>query len=66
MRNLTTQQAAEKAFQAEVILYLIQEKTVTRMEDCEIESLLLLVKELIGGVGGFLCEEASREEEKNV
>ncbi|ACI12194.1 MULTISPECIES: hypothetical protein [Klebsiella] len=43
----------------------MQQKTAVRMEDSEIDALIVMVKDLIGDVGGFLGEEASREEEEN-
>lgn len=64
MRDMTVQQAAEKAYQAEIILALICEKSVVHMEDSEVDA--LMVKELIGDVGGFLGEEESRAEVGNV
>ncbi|HDE1547014.1 TPA: hypothetical protein PCC46_002472 [Klebsiella quasipneumoniae] len=66
MSDLTVRQFADKAYQAEIILALMQEKTAVRMEDSEIYALIVMVKELIGDVGGFLGEEASREEVENV
>ena len=66
MSELTVRQAADKAYQAEIILALMQEKTAVRMEDSEIDALIVMVKKLIGDVGGFLGEEASREEVENV
>ena len=42
----------------------MQEKTAVRMEDSEIDALIVMVKKLIGDVGGFLREEASRAEEE--
>ena len=57
MSELTVQQAADKAYQAEIILALMQGKSAVCMEDSE--------KELISDVGGFLGEEASREEVEN-
>lgn len=65
MSDLTVHQAAEKAYQAEIILPLICEKSAVHMEDSEIDALIVMVKELIGDVGGFLGEEASREEVEN-
>ena len=65
MSELTVRQAADKAYQAEIILALMQEKTAVRMEDSEIDALIVMVKKLIGDVGGFLGEEASREEVEN-
>ncbi|HBW1665463.1 hypothetical protein RZP29_29375 [Klebsiella quasipneumoniae subsp. similipneumoniae] len=65
MSELTVRQFADKAYQAEIILALMQEKTAVRMEDSEIDALIAMVKDLIGDVGGFLGEEASREEEEN-
>ncbi|EJG9558061.1 hypothetical protein NBK70_002593 [Escherichia coli] len=62
MSELTIQQAAEKAYQAEIILSLICEKSAVRMEDSEIDALIAIVKDLIGDVGGFLGEEESRTE----
>jgi hypothetical protein len=38
MSDLTVHQAAEKAFQAEIILALMKEKKA--MEDCEIDALI--------------------------
>lgn len=66
MRELRFRKLADKAYQAEIILSLICEKTAVRMENSEIDVLLVLVKKLIGDVGGFLGEEASCEEEENV
>lgn len=66
MRELRFRKLADKAYQAEIILALICEKTAVRMENSEIDVLLVLVKKLIGDVGGFLGEEASCEEEENV
>ena len=65
MCELTIQQVAEKACQAEIILALMQGKSAVRMEDSEIDALIVMVKELIGDVGSFLGEEASREEVEN-
>ena len=65
MCELTILQAAEKAYQAEIILALMQEKSAVHMEDSEIDALIVMVKELIGDVGSFLGEEASREEVEN-
>ena len=65
MSDLTVQQAADKEYQAEIILALMQGKSAVRMEDSEIDALIVMVKELIGDVGGFLGEEASREEVEN-
>ncbi len=66
MRDMTVQQAAEKAFQAEIILSMMKKRTAASMEDCEIDALLAMLKGLIGDISGFLGEEASREEEENV
>ncbi|BBV62511.1 hypothetical protein [Klebsiella quasipneumoniae] len=65
MSDLPVRQFADKAYQAEIILALMQEKTAVRMEDSEIDALIVMVKELIGDVGSFLGEEASREEVEN-
>ncbi len=65
MSDLPVRQFADKAYQAEIILALMQEKTAVRMEDSEIDALIVMVKKLIGDVGGFLGEEASREEVEN-
>ena len=65
MSDLTVHQAAEKAYQAEIILSLMQEKSAVHMEDSEIDALIVMVKKLIGDVGGFLGEGALREEEEN-
>ncbi|WP_368763329.1 hypothetical protein [Klebsiella variicola] len=62
MSELTVRQFADKAYQAEIILALMQEKTAVRMEDSEIDALIAIVKDLIGDVGGFLGEEESRTE----
>ncbi|TYL64447.1 hypothetical protein FXN68_18250 [Klebsiella variicola] len=62
MSELTVQQAADKAYQAEIILALMQGKSAVRMEDSEINALIAIVKDLIGDVGGFLGEEESRTE----
>ncbi|HGW1427976.1 TPA: hypothetical protein ACNMP3_003891 [Klebsiella pneumoniae] len=66
MRDMTAQQAAEKAFQAEIILSMMQKRTAASMEDCEIDAMLAMLNGLIGDISGFLGEEASREEEENV
>ncbi|MBQ5019876.1 hypothetical protein FD815_27065 [Klebsiella pneumoniae] len=65
MSDLPVRQFADKAYQAEIILALMQEKTAVRMEDSEIDALIAMVKDLIGDAGGFLGEEASREEVEN-
>ncbi|HCI6179097.1 hypothetical protein PX098_05875 [Klebsiella pneumoniae] len=65
MSELTVRQFADKAYQAEIILALMQEKSAVHMEDSEIDALIVMVKELIGDVGSFLGEEASREEVEN-
>ena len=65
MSDFPVRQFADKAYQSEIILALMQEKTAVRMEDSEIDALIVMVKELIGDVGGFLGEEASREEVEN-
>lgn len=65
MSDLTVQQAADKAYQAEIILAMMQGKSAVCMEDSEIDALIVMVKELISDVGGFLGEEASREEVEN-
>ncbi|MBU9731368.1 hypothetical protein [Klebsiella variicola] len=62
MSELTVRQFADKAYQAEIILALMQEKTAVRMEDSEIDALIAIVKDLIGDVGGFLGKEESRTE----
>lgn len=66
MHELRFQKPAEKAFQAEIILSMMKKRTAASMEDCEIDALLAMLKELIGDISGFLGEEASREEEENV
>ncbi|CDN03835.1 hypothetical protein LGM21_14255 [Klebsiella quasipneumoniae subsp. quasipneumoniae] len=66
MRDMTVQQAAEKAYQAEIILALICEKSVVHMEDSEVDALIVMVKELIGDVGGFLGDAESLAEVGNV
>lgn len=65
MSDFPVRQFADKAYQAEIILALMQEKTAVRMEDSEIDALIAMVKDLIGDAGGFLGEEASREEVEN-
>lgn len=54
MSELTASQAIEKAYQAETILSLIQEKTVARMGNSEVDVLIVLVRKLIGDVGCYL------------
>lgn len=66
MSDMTVQQAAEKAYLAEIILALICEKSVVHMEDSEVDALLVMVKKLVGDVGGFLGEEESLAEVENV
>ncbi|HDG8145610.1 TPA: hypothetical protein PCO75_001634 [Klebsiella pneumoniae] len=66
MRDMTVQQAAEKAYQAEIILALICEKSVVHMEDSEVDALIVMVKGLIGDVGGFLGDAESLAEVGNV
>lgn len=65
MCDLTIQQAAEKAYQAEIILALMQIRQVEKMESSEVAALVNLLKDLVGDTGGFLGEEVSREEEEN-
>ena len=65
MCDLTIRQAAEKAYQAEIILALMQKRQVEKMESSEVAAMINLLKDLVGSVGGFLGEEAFREEEEN-
>ncbi|ENF6402712.1 hypothetical protein ABRX33_002682 [Klebsiella variicola] len=65
MSDLTIQQAADKAYQAEIILALMQARQVEKMESSEVAAMINLLKDLVGSVGGFLGEEAFREEEEN-
>ncbi|OWP46382.1 hypothetical protein [Raoultella ornithinolytica] len=65
MCDLTIRQAAEKAYQAEIILALMQIRQVEKMESSEVAALVNLLKDLVGDTGGFLGEEVSREEEEN-
>ncbi|GKQ09579.1 hypothetical protein [Klebsiella quasipneumoniae] len=65
MSELTVQQAADKAYQAEIILALMQIRQVEKMESSEVAALVNLLKDLVGDTGGFLGEEVSREEEEN-
>ncbi|EMD1841783.1 hypothetical protein J8995_29660 [Klebsiella quasipneumoniae subsp. quasipneumoniae] len=65
MSDLTVHQAAEKAYQAEIILALMQIRQVEKMESSEVAALVNLLKDLVGDTGGFLGEEVSREEEEN-
>ncbi|HGH5401576.1 TPA: hypothetical protein ACJI3O_002867 [Raoultella ornithinolytica] len=65
MSDLTVQQAADKAYQAEIILALMQIRQVEKMESSEVAALVNLLKDLVGDTGGFLGEEVSREEEEN-
>lgn len=60
MPDLTITQAAEKAYQAEIILALMKEKGAVRMEDSEVDALLVILKKLVGDVGYFLGEEESK------
>ena len=64
MSDLTVHQAAEKAYQAEIILALMQIRQVEKMESSEVAALVNLLKDLVGDTGGFLGEEVSREEEE--
>ncbi|WP_438441798.1 hypothetical protein [Klebsiella variicola] len=65
MSELTVQQAVDKAYQAEIILALMQIRQVEKMESSEVAALVNLLKDLVGDTGGFLGEEVSREEEEN-
>lgn len=65
MSDLTVHQAAEKAYQAEIILALMQIRQVEKMESSEVAALVNLLKDLVGDTGGFLGEEVSREEVEN-
>ncbi|MFZ4171180.1 hypothetical protein ACEV60_21370 [Enterobacter ludwigii] len=60
MHEITLSQAAEKAYQAEIILALMQEKKAVRMEDSEVDALIVMLRKLVGEVGGFLGEEEAR------
>ena len=66
MSDLTVHQAAEKAYQAEIILALMQIRQVEKMESSEVAALVNLLKDLVGDAGGFLGEEESRVEVGNV
>ncbi|ENP2075215.1 hypothetical protein ACDA36_004125 [Klebsiella michiganensis] len=64
MCELTIQQAAEKAYQAEIILALMQIRQVEKMESSEVAALINLLKNLVGDTGGFLGEMESRAEQE--
>ncbi|HFI5643679.1 hypothetical protein WNJ45_24865 [Klebsiella pneumoniae] len=66
MSDMTVQQAAEKAYQAAIILALMQARQVEKMESSEVAALIVMVKELIDDVGGFLGEAESLAEVENV
>ncbi|HCD8259992.1 TPA: hypothetical protein ND790_004177 [Klebsiella pneumoniae] len=66
MSDMTVQQAAEKAYQAAIILALMQARRVEKMESSEVAALIVMVKELIDDVGGFLGEAESLAEVENV
>lgn len=59
MSDLTLTQAAEKAYQAETILCLMQEKHVAHMDKGEVQALIVLLSGLVGDVGCFLVEAES-------
>ncbi|HBQ8757677.1 MULTISPECIES: hypothetical protein [Klebsiella/Raoultella group] len=65
MSDLPVRQFADKAYQAEIILALMQKRQVEKMESGEVAAMINLLKDLVGSVGGFLGEEAFREEEEN-
>lgn len=62
MHEITLSQAAEKAYQAEVILALMQDKKAVHMEDSEVDALIVMLRKLVGEVGGFLGEEEAQQE----
>ncbi|HFP9445899.1 TPA: hypothetical protein ACHOZW_003225 [Raoultella ornithinolytica] len=65
MGDLPVRQFADKAYQAEIILALMQARQVEKMESSEVAAMINLLKDLVGSVGDFLGEEAFREEEEN-
>ncbi|KAB0545389.1 hypothetical protein [Pantoea stewartii] len=62
MHEITLSQAVKKAYQAEVILALMQDKQAVHMEDSEVDALIVMLRKLVGEVGGFLGEEEARQE----
>lgn len=62
MSEITLSQAAEKAYQAEVVLSLMQDKQAVHMEASEVDALIVMLRKLVGEVGGFLGDEESRLE----
>ncbi|HDY8894644.1 TPA: hypothetical protein RRI24_001725 [Klebsiella pneumoniae] len=66
MCELNIHQAAEKAYQAEIILALMQARQVEKMESSEVAALINLLKDLVGDTGGFLGDAESLAEVGNV
>jgi len=56
--EITSQQAEEMAFQAEIICSLLED-TPNRMTDSEVSAIASLLKKLTGNVAAFLIETNS-------
>lgn len=61
MADITLEQAAERAQQAELILAMWEDQP-HQMESCEIAALISLVKSLTGGLASFLIELQAQQE----
>lgn len=62
-REITLEQAAERAHQTEIICRLIED-CPRRLEDSEISAIATLLRRLSGGVAAWLIEELAEREGK--
>ena len=62
--EITLEQAAERAHQAEVICRLVEDHP-HHLEDCDVSAIATLLKRLTGDVTAFLVEMVAEEESRN-
>lgn len=60
-REVTLEQAAERAQQAEFICRMMEDHP-HRMEDCDITAMAALLSSLVGNVAAWLSEEQAQRE----
>lgn len=63
-RDITLEQAAERASQAEVILMML-ECYPHQLEDSELSAIISLLKRLTGNVAAWLIEEQAEQQSKD-
>lgn len=62
--DITVQQAAERAHQAEIICRLMEDHP-HHFEDCDVSAIATLLKRLTGDVAAFLIAKSAEEESHN-